>query len=338
MFPCKKRIGTYDKDQLPNIRYVFNKPVDGDAHSKELVYWAAATTHNSVLEFREYTVEFRIGQIPEKLKIMVTNWGFIENAGTAPMWNKCNNNLLPASFATFFIANSNFISAGITALTTVLKNQLDVIIGYKSTDYSCFLTSSQLRSVVYHELGHTQHYRLAGCDFWKDYRDAIVTELSKRNQIDFHPYGTGNDATTAPIIALGEMWGNHCEKWYSERHYRNGGNAAPNIRSLMQGQFYFNNSVQGLNANFSAIESFDPDDLQDVHNWIPQGLPYDLFDNRNDLSTPVVDDVRNYTIEQTFNALLPGVRSIQAFRDVLLQQNGFIQQFQVNELFQQYGY
>lgn len=352
LFPTRKRIGVFNGSELPSIRYVFTKPTDGSASNKDLAYWASATTHNSIIEFREYTTEFNLTQPPSNLKVMVTNWGFMENAGAAPMWNKCHNNLLPASFATFFLANTNFVNAGITVLTTVLKNQMDLIIGYKSTDYNCVLTSSQLRSVVYHELGHAQHYSQAGCDFWTQYRNAIVTELSKLNQVDFHPYGTGNDQSTAPILATGEMWGNHVEKWYSERHYENGGAAiSQEFISRIQGTIWGNtnttlifaasglpiNSIAGINANFASIEGFNPNSTV-VHSWIPQGIPYDLWDNRNDFPVPIIDAVNGFTINQSFNALQSDVRSIPAFRDRLLQQNANVQQAQVNQLFQQYGY
>lgn len=353
LFPARKRIGVFNGSELPTIRYVFTKPTDGSASNKELAYWASATTHNSIIEFREYTTEFNLTQPPSNLKVMVTNWGFMENLGAAPMWNKCNNNLIPASFATFFVANSNFVLAGVTVLTTVLKNQMDVIIGYKSTDYNCVLTSSQLRSVVYHELGHAQHFSQAGCNFWTQYRNAIVTELSKLNEVDFHPYGTGNDQSTAPILATGEMWGNHVEKWYSERHYGNGGAAISQVFiSRNQGTIWGNpnttlvfaatglpiNSIAGLNANLASIEGFNPNLFDDVHRWIPQGLPYDLFDNRNDNTNPIIDNANGFTINQSFNALQSDVRSIPAFRDRLLQQNANVQQVQVNQLFQQYGY
>ena len=339
LFPCRKRIGVFNGSELPRIRYVFTQPTDGSASNKDLAYWASATTHNSIIEFREYTTEFNLPQPPSNLKVMVTNWGFMENAGAAPMWNKCNNNVIPASFATFFVANSNFVLAGVTVLTTILKNQMDMIIGYKSTDYNCVLTSSQLRSVVYHELGHAQHYSQAGCDFWTQYRNAIVTELSKLNQVDFHPYGTGNDQSTAPILATGEMWGNHVEKWYSERHYGNGGAVAVNFFSRLQGLAFSNDATSGLNANYWSIENFNPNRNQDVHRWIPQGLPYDLWDNRNEFPTPFIDDnATGFTINQSFNALQSDVHSISAFRDRLLQQNGNNQQVQVNTLINAYNY
>ncbi len=332
LFPCRKRIGVFNGSDLPNIRYVFNKPTDGSASNKELAYWAATTTHNSIVEFRQYTTEFGLPQPPDNLHVMVTNWGFMENSGAAPMWNKCHSNNIQ-----YFI--TNFIASSIAPLANTLKNQTDVIIGYKSTDYNCFLTSSQLRATVYHELGHAQHFAQAGCGFWTAYRDAIALELSKLDQVNFHPYGTGADDRSAPIIATGEMWGNHCEKWYSERHYGNGGTVAANFISRLQGLEFFNDVTSGLNANFWSIENFNPNRNQDVHRWIPQGLPYDLFDNRDDGFFPIaIDNANGFTINQSFNALQSDVRSIPAFRDRLLFQNANAQQLQVNQLFQQYGY
>ena len=75
LMPNRIRVGVFNRNELPNIRYVFNKPALGAANSKELANWAAATTHNSIIEFREYTTEFNLTQPPENLHVMVTNWG-----------------------------------------------------------------------------------------------------------------------------------------------------------------------------------------------------------------------------------------------------------------------
>ncbi len=343
LFPCRKRLGVFAGNDVNNIRYVFTKPTDGSASNKDLGYWAAMTTHNSVIEFRDYTSEFGLTQPPTNLKIMVTNWGFMRDAGAAPMWHKCHNNGIPAVFATYFIANQNYVSAGLTVLLNTLKNQMDVIVGYASTDYNCLLTSSSLKSVVYHEMGHTQHYAQVGCNFWEAYRSAIVLELSKLTN---DPYGTGNDTRSAPILALGEMWGNHCEKIYANRYFADGGATSANFRSLMQGISYGNflNTLVTpnvfINANLWALESFNPNLQSDTHRWIPKGLPYDLFDDRNDASTSgsVVDNVSGFTINQSFDALQADVRSIPAFRDRLLLQNNNNQQTDVIILFNRYGY
>lgn len=76
----------------------------------------------------------------------------------------------------------------------------------------------------------------------------------------------------------------------------------------------------------------------DVFRWIPQGLPYDLFDGRNDAGLPINDEVSNITYSQSFNALQSDVRSIPAFRIRLIQQVGNAQLTQINDLFQRYGY
>ncbi len=61
-----------------------------------------------------------------------------------------------------------------------------------------------------------------------------------------------------------------------------------------------------LNSNLNLLEDFSPNRTADHFNWIPQGLYYDLFDNRNDnLANPprvlLNDNVSTYTNQQFFN-------------------------------------
>jgi hypothetical protein len=218
LFPVKKRIGVFNGNELATLRNVFEKPNDGNANNKELPYWVATTTYNSVIEFRNYSNEFGLGQPPSSLKMIITNWGLMQDAGAAPMLNKCQTGMT-YEYAQFFLlyfvfgpSNATFI---INQILSTLEKRVDVIIGYKSSYVNCKLTSSQLKSVAYHELGHTQHYAQVGCNYWAQYVNAISTELTKLNQTEYWPYGTGNDFTTAPILATGEMWGNHVKKIYT---------------------------------------------------------------------------------------------------------------------------
>jgi hypothetical protein len=335
LLPCRKRLGVYAGSELSTLRYVFTKPTDGSANNANLPYWAATTTHNSVVEFRTYAAELGLPNPPNNLKIIVTNWGFERGAAGTPMFNKCHNDFIPVGFATYFIANSNYVSAGITLLANTLKNQIDMIIGYAAFDYNAGLTSHILKTTVYHELSHAQHFTQAGCNFWTAYRNAIITELV--NSLGKDPYGNGTNASTAPIIGTGEMWGYGMEKIYAERYYGNGGGITGFV-SLSQGWSFNNGYISGLNANYSAIESFNPNLASDNYRWIPAGLPYDLWDNRVDIGNGVIDNVSGYSFAQCFNALQSDVSSITAFRDRLLQQNGNSQQSQVTQLFKSYGY
>ena len=188
-----------------------------------------------------------------------------------------------------------------------------------------------------------------------------------------------------------EMWGNHCLYVYANRHYGNGGTAAANFTARMQGTDYQNiggglsahlnaienhnpnatnvnwpwipevlpydlfdnendnvtisttastNQLPGLNCHLASLESFNPNSINGIWPWIPEGLPYDLFDDRNDAAFNgfVTDNVNGYINSQLFNALQSDVRSIPAFRDRLLQLNGNNQQVQVNALFNAYNY
>ena len=133
------------------------------------------------------------------------------------------------------------------------------------------------------------------------------------------------------------MWGGHCEYIYTDRRYGNGGATAASFRLFRQNITY-NNTID-FNAYINAIEHFDPtNNADDVFRWIPQGLPYDLFDNRNDGGFPINDEVSNITYSQSFIALQSDVRSIPAFKNRLLQQNGNAQLANINNLFQSYGY
>ena len=96
------------------------------------------------------------------------------------------------------------------------------------------------------------------------------------------------------------------------------------------------NIAGGLNA----IENFNPNLNTYVHRWIPQGLPYDLVDDRNEISLGgfVIDNAAGYTNQACFNALQSNVRIIPAFRERLLLQNGNNQAAKVTDLFFRYGY
>jgi len=324
LFPVRERIGIFDRGEMAAIAHVFERPsTDG----RLLPQWVAFTTHNSLMEFRDYATQLGFAHPPDKMKILLSNWGSFEQRGTAPMLNKCG-----ASLTTEI--STAYISAAIPfgMLVNILSRQVDVVIGYKRNDGNyCNLSSADVKEVAYHELGHASHYAQVGCDFWNQYRASIIRELSKVLQPENHPYGDGNDPFTAPIIALSEMWGYHIEYLLTDRYF---GLSVPWAR--MQDDSYY--SINGLGAYLVALESFKPNLITDVHRWIPNGLPYDLFDSGNEAVSGLRDNVSGYTTQQCFSALQSDVRSVPAFRNRLLSQNGNNQLNQVNILFQDYNY
>ena len=246
-------------------------------------------------------------------------------------------------FVQYFIIQSGLFTSSIGSIVNVVKNETDVIISYLASggDYNCRLTSANIKETVYYELGHAAHFARAGCDYWQTYRSAVAGEIAVGNSAT-KPYGDGTE-TNAGLIGVGEMWGNHVGYTFTNRHYGNanafGTNGGGVFNALMQGRFWLNEA--GLNSYLNALENFNPniDINTDVHRWIPQGLCYDLIDDRNDFPFPIInDEVVGYTVQECFNALQQDVRTIPAFKDRLLQQNANNQITRINTLFNDYHY
>lgn len=345
LFPLTKTIGVYNQGDMAHANYIFTKPNPTSGADSELPYWVAATVHNSVIEQRGYAENDGISVPPLHLHILITNWNAdFRGSASTPLWNKCpvTNAELPTltAFIEYFFAEPAFVAAPMGTMVDILKNETDMAISYLAIDgnYTCKLTSAAIKSNTYHELGHASHYSQAGCNYWYTYRSDIAGEIAFGNP-NTKPYGDGTEPN-AGVVAVGEMWGYCIEHIYTDRHYQNanafGTFVNGGFTASMQGIEY-ENIAGGLNCYLNAIESFNPNLNGDVYRWIPKGFPYDLIDGGIEIN-PVVDNVNDYTIQQCFRGLQPDVRTIPAYRDRLLQQNGNNQNVQVNDLIHEYNY
>lgn len=127
-----------------------------------------------------------------------------------------------------------------------------------------------------------------------------------------------------------------------------------NIVTIEQQFRYLNNQIQDifgnpvaattLNAHLNLLEDFSPRrTVEDPFFWIPQGLFYDLIDNRNDRDAlprrvDLNDAVFSYTNQQFFNALDADINNLPAYRVRLLSENANRDAAGVTTIFQFYGY
>ena len=127
-----------------------------------------------------------------------------------------------------------------------------------------------------------------------------------------------------------------------------------NIATVEQQLIYRNGTIEdlnfnllaitGLNAHVNMLEDFNPRrTVEDPFFWIPQGLYYDLLDNRNDFNfntarVPLNDNVVGYTNQQFFNALDDDINNLPNYRIRLLNENGNNQAVNVNTISNFYGY
>ena len=134
------------------------------------------------------------------------------------------------------------------------------------------------------------------------------------------------------IVSLAESWAEHVGQTFVDRAYGNNSTSFVGQRTTT----YNNNwPVPGLSSHLNYLENFDPNNLNDPFRWIPDGIYYDLLDARNE-AFPVIDNVVGYTNQQFFAVLQPDVKSVSAFRERLLSQNGNNQAVEVNQLFNSY--
>lgn len=101
-------------------------------------------------------------------------------------------------------------------------------------------------------------------------------------------------------------------------------------------------TVIGLSSHLNLLEDFNPYRTDDLFNWIPQGLYYDLRDNGNDASVsgrvPLNDVVSGFSNSQLFNALQSSTTSVPSYRQSLVDQNVGNQTQGLNNIFTFYGY
>ena len=345
LLPVEINIGRYS-GALNNVTY--NILENTDALSDGARLWAAATAHNNVQEYYDYAAQLNIGAPPNKLRVLLTNWRMQGTAAATPMFAKRLIQALPTAFVTTFIAASvNGFAGGITGLVNVLKAEVDVSVGYNTARDGTNVTtnSDRMSENMFHELTHAAHYNKVGNSWWGDFVDAEISQMTAFNEP--HPYGDGN-SIYSPIIALGESWAYHMGHFMADLKY----STTPNIDLWEQQITYLNNELDdagtiintGLSAHVNLLEDFSPlRTANDDFFWIPQGLFYDLMDDRNDnIQTPVRvaldDQVKNYTNHQFFEALDNDIYSLQQYKTRLLNENGNNQQAGVNAIFTFYGY
>jgi len=180
-------------------------------------------------------------------------------------------------------------------------------------------------------MSHASHYAKAGISWYNNFVTAELTEIQRHPSGNNNPYGTGNTAES-PIIAVGEGWAYFIGLFLANQKY----NIEP---GTVRGCSNFILQEGGV-RDWAGItlESFDPRLSTDPFRWIPAGLMEDMRDANNEPTSPVIDGVSNFTIQQLFNPLQSDVSTIPAYRARLIQQNPNNQTAQITALFGQYNY
>lgn len=212
--------------------------------------WNLAAINNASYEYYKHCKDTGIKTPPSNLRICAihADWS------SAPMLKHlAGYKLTSGALATTFFLSSCPVLGWIAAAATVIMSGIlpDVYIGDYYTDYD------DLKSMVFHELGHASHYSVVGEKVWGSYIEHIVTSWASGKGT----YGDGkkNDAKQK-ICELGECWGYTSESL--ERKWLDTNNEwfAPAITSLYNVISYSyiskTNAFSCLKTDTKSIDSF----------------------------------------------------------------------------------
>lgn len=328
LFATKRTLGVYSGDKS-NITF-FNDQ-GGPLNSKDDRYWAAATTLNSVQEYRDYAVSESIGLPPLGLKILLSNWG--HGSGATPMFAKRASDDLPTEFETWYMGAPVQI---IASVIFTLKHQVDIVGSYNFGG-AAYLVSDNMKELFYHELTHAAHYQALGDNWYTTFVNSELFEVISNISSGYSPYGNGSNSQSS-IVALGEGWAYHIGHYFTDKRY---GNSSSDLYDNGQQEGYYNGSpTAGLSSHLNLLENFNPNSATDHFKWIPTGLFYDLLDPANETNPPypVTDLVSGYTNAQMFGTFQSNIYTLQDYRARLLQTVSNPTSGQVTGLFAQYHY
>ena len=337
LLPIEQGIGKYSGD-LRNVNWVFTSPQMGN--SKANRNWWAAQLMNAHIEFNENAAILGVGSIPNNMHVLVTAWRAGAGAGSTPMNRHRNSFQFSDALLQQFLVQPNGAYWG-QVYNNVYNNngvlrRMDMTFGY-NTDFA--IESDIVKEIMYHEFAHSAHFNKVGENWWNDLVYSESYETSRFGVNDNRsPYGIGDDGFLSDYMSLAESWAEHVGRSIADRVYGLNSTAFGE-----QGEFYDNNFYITGSSHVNYLEDFSPFRTNDPFHWIPDGLYYDLMDDRNDQFVPnprvlINDAVFGYINQQFFNALESDVRSLPAFRQRLLQQNGNNQLNEVTQLFNAYGY
>ena len=313
VLPINAELGSYQKSNMQVINYPITFQTAYE--SKGALTWSAATLFNSVAEVQRFAQARGLPLPAQGINV----WLFpavnvigkpIARSGSAPMLRRLAETSTASRVIDFLLVSSGL--AKVALVKQILQRQLpDVTIFYGNEPNGMF-TSSQLTTLVYHELSHTQHYNQVGNGFWGAYINHI---LVYSNGDDIYGYKSNPGSGR---IAISEGWGNYAEGLYTIDKYQG-------------------TSASGLADD--ALLFLDRQIPSDVdRSWFVYGMYHDMTDNTPEPTfiTGVTDNVTAYSLVTVFRGLQPDVLTVRDYQARVNAQNGNNQAPELNQLVSSY--
>lgn len=299
VLPIKYGLGLFTRTGLQNINGLFS--YQRDQHSVGARAWVAATLFNTLADAQNFSAARSIPGPPSGINV----WLMPDAAkGSTPMLRYIASTSAVSQIIDYLLIGSGL--GNIFLAKQILQRQLpDVTIDYFG-DGPGTLDSYALNKLIYHELGHTQHYAQVGNNFWTAYIGYIVYNGG---------YGQKTSSGSGRI-AISEAWGNYTESIFAnDRYQADSPTLAARAIARLEDQYAGNGN------------SFE---------WIVYGMLYDMTDTTEPFYTGITDNVDAYNTASVFRGLQPNVTTVRGYEAQVLAQNNQLQAAQFDQLVTSY--
>jgi hypothetical protein len=301
VLPIKYGLGLFTRTGLQNINGTFSYQFD--QHSVGARAWVAATLFNTLADAQNFSAARAIPGTPPGINVWLMP-DPPKETGAAPMLRYIASTSVASQLIDYLLIGSGL--GNIFLAKQILQRQLpDVVINYFGENGGT-AGNAVLSRLIFHELGHTQHYAQVGNSFWAVYIGYIVNNLG---------YGQKTSSGSGRV-AISEAWGNYVGSTFTSDRYR------------------FNDPIQA-DREIGRLENQMPAD-SNPELWIVYGMLHDMTDATEPFFTGVADNVDAYNTAQVFQGLQPNVSTVRDYKTQVLSQNNQLQSSQFDQLITSY--
>ena len=309
MLPIEAGLGDYRNGDMENIAYTITYQRGSDKwQSKGASTWAAATLFNTLADTQNYAEARGLPGPARGINVWLfpTITGKGSRDGSTPMLRTIANTSAVSRTIDFLLAVTG--RADVLLVKQVMQRQLPDMTIYYANQTQGPYDSPGLNALLFHELGHTQHYQQVGNNFWTLYIGHIIDHLG---------YGDKTDSGSGRI-AISEGWGEYTQRLFTQNRY------------------------QGTIVDSRARRAWDELEYQvpgdNGSQWFVYGMYHDMIDTTAEptASTHVTDDVTFYTNTRVFRGLQPDVLTVRDYQARVNAQNNSAQAPQLERLVTDY--
>lgn len=309
VLPIEAGLGDYENGDMENIAYTITYQRGLDKwQSKGASTWAAATLFNALDDAQNYAEFHGLPSPARGINVWLFPTFFDKGSrdGSTPMLRTIANTSLVSQAIDFLLGAIG--RSDIALVKQVVQRQLpDMTIYYANKTQGPY-DSPGLNALLFHELGHTQHYQQVGNNFWSAYIGYIV----------LHD-GYGEKSTSGSgRIAISEGWGEYTQRLFTQDKYQGTTVSTRADDALRELQYQVPTDIKHDGVN---------------DGWFVQGMYHYMIDNTVEpATTNVTDNVTAYRPSFVFRGLQPDVLTVRDYQARVNAQNNGLQAPELEQL------